>query len=71
VAVTNPCVTTEGSTLGTNVGFVKLAKGNKVSPLATGTIPAVTIGFEPVMHRANVGIKGSTSGNPRVGTVCI
>ena len=54
VAVTRPRVSIEGSTIGTDVCVRKLAKSNRITPPATGDIPAVTIGFGPVIPGMNV-----------------
>ena len=70
VAVTKPWVSGKGLTIGTDVGVRKLAKGNRVTPPATGAIPAVTIGFGPVIPGVNVETGGNISGSTGFNTLC-
>ena len=61
VADTKPRVYGRGSIIEAGVCVRKLANGNKVTP-PVGNIPAVTMGFDPVIPGVNVGTGGNISG---------
>ena len=63
VAVTiKPRVCGGGAMIEAGVCVWKLAKGNNVTP-PVGNIPAVTIGFGPVIPGVNLGTGGNISGS--------